>query len=152
MFREILDKALGKDAAKADIAQMIVLIDYKPVFCDYANFTKYDPDWWLELADDVVTNSSNPNLAVGLYAIAASQYFFDGEYRNSNRCKEALTRGMSLREAHPVLMAIGKATMMSEMSDGEVSHPTRKEVAEGGLASALINLDMYEQLIEKHGE
>jgi len=63
-----------------------------------------------------------------------------------------LTRGMSLRESHPVLMAIGKATMMSEMSDGAVEHPTRKEIAEGGLASALINLDMYEQLVEKHGE
>ena len=35
MFREILNKALGRDAQKADIAQMIVLIDYKPMFCDY---------------------------------------------------------------------------------------------------------------------
>jgi hypothetical protein len=149
MFREILDKALGKDAAKADIAQMIVLIDYKPVFCDYANFTKYDPDWWLELADDVVNNSSNPDLALGLYAIAASQYFFDGEYRSSSRCKEALMRGMSLRKEHPVLITIGKATMISEMSDGETEMPTRKEVAAGGLASAIQNLEMFEQLVSQ---
>ena len=31
MFKEILNRALGKDAQKADIAQMIVLIDYKPM-------------------------------------------------------------------------------------------------------------------------
>jgi len=148
MFKKIMDKALGKDADKADLVQMIVLIDYKPMFCDYANFSKYDPDWWMELADDVKSNSASPELAIGLYAIAASQYFFDGPYQSSGRAKEALMRGMSFKKEHPVLMTIGKGLMLADAT-GENVAVERSEIEKEGLASAKIAIEVFENLIQK---
>jgi hypothetical protein len=146
MFREILNKALGRDAQKADIAQMIVLIDYKPMFCDYANFSKYDPDWWMELADDVKQNSAKPDLALGLYAIAASQYFFEGPHRSMGKTKEALMKAMSFRKEHPVVMTIGKAVMLSEIGNLEEA-PTREDMVKDGLDSANAQIELYERLV-----
>jgi hypothetical protein len=151
MFREILDKALGRDAVKADVAQMIVLIDYKPQFCDYANFTKYDPEYWFQLADDVSTNSDAPELSLGLWAISASQFFFDGAHHDMKRAKDALMRGMSLRKEHPVLQTIGKAAMLSEVGalDGL---PKREDIVTDGLESAIRRIDMLETLINEDFE
>lgn len=148
MFREILDRALGRDAAKADVAQMIVLIDYKPQFCDYANFSKYDPEYWFQLADDVNTNSDAPELSLGLWAISASQFFFDGPHHDMKRAKDALMRGMSLRKEHPVLQTIGKAAMLSDVGalDGL---PKRDAIATEGLESAIRRIDMLETLINE---
>jgi hypothetical protein len=148
MFREILDKALGRDSTKADVAQMIVLIDYKPQFCDYANFTKYDPEYWFNLAEDVSDNSDAPELSLGLWAIAASQFFFDGPHRSMERAKAALMRGMSLRKEHPVLMTIGKAVMMTDMGMIEDA-PARTTVETEGLASAIRRIESFETLVKE---
>jgi hypothetical protein len=148
MFREILDRALGRDSTKTDVAQMIVLIDYKSQFCDYANFSKYDPEYWFELAKDVSENSDAPELSLGLWAIAASQFFFDGPNRDISRAKDALMRGMSLQKEHTVLMTIGKAVMMTDM--GIITEaPNRATIAQEGLASAIRRIESFETLVEE---
>jgi hypothetical protein len=146
MFREILDRALKRDAEKSDIAQLVVLINYKPMFCDYANFSKYDPDFWFNLADEVHTNSANPEMSLGLFAIAASQYFFDGPYSSTSKTKESLMRGMALKEHHPVLMTIGKAAMLQDMGALE-ELPKREEIAQEGLQSAIKHIELFEKIL-----
>ena len=151
MFREILDKALGKDSSRADIAQMVVLIDYKPQFCDYANFSKYDPDYWAELAEDVNDNSDAPELSLGLWAIAASQFFFDGPHHDESKAKNALMKGMSLKKEHPVLMTIAKAAMMKDM--GVITElPNVQDVRKEGLQSAIRRIDHFESLVSADAE
>jgi len=146
MFREILDKALGRDAAKADVAQMIVLIDYKPQFCDYANFSKYDPEYWFNLAEDVNNNSDAPELSLGLWAISASQFYFDGPHHDPKRAKDAIMRGMSLRKEHPVLSTIAKAVMLTDVGAMD-EYPKREDIAAQGLESSIRRIEALETLI-----
>lgn len=109
MYRKIILDALKDGADSKDISRMIVLINYKDVFRDFADFNKYDPLFWENLARDIQNNSSSPKMAISPISIAAGQYLLGGPKADVDKAKELVGMGMAIDSDHKFIQLYAKA-------------------------------------------
>ena len=88
---------------------MIVLINYKTEFRDFADFNRYDPEFWEDIAKEVLNNSSKPEFAISAVSIAAGQYLLGGPKQDFDKAKELVAMGMSIDSSHKFIQLYAKA-------------------------------------------
>lgn len=109
MYRKIILDALKDGAESKDISRMVVLINYKETFRDFADFNKYDPLFWENLAKDIQNNSSSPRMAISPLSIAAGQYLLGGPKADIDKAKEIVAMGMAVDSDHKFIQLYAKA-------------------------------------------
>lgn len=109
MYRKIILDALKDGADSKDISRMIVLINYKDTFRDFADFNKYDPLFWENLAKDIQNNSSSPKMSISPLSIAAGQYLLGGPRADVDKAKEVVGMGMAVDSDHKFIQLYAKA-------------------------------------------
>ncbi len=132
MYRKIILDALKENADSKDISRMVVLINYKAEFRDFADFNKYDALFWENLAKNIHQNSANPNMAIGPVSIAAGQYLLEGPLHDREKAKELVTLGMSIDSDHKFIQLYAKAIVGMELGErmgkGQASIASRTEM------------------------
>lgn len=132
MYRKIILDAIKDGADSKDRSRMIVLINYKTTFRDFADFNKYDPEFWENIAKEVFNNSSKPEFAMSPISIAAGQYLLGGPKQDMDKAKEMVAMGMSIDSDHKFIQLYAKAIV--GMSIGAIKNmdglSTRLEMIE----------------------
>lgn len=109
MYRKIILDALKENPDSKDTSRMVVLINYKTEFRDFADFNKYDPLFWENLAKNIRENSASPHLAMSPLSIAAGQYLLDGPHADKEKAKEMVALGMAIDSDHKFIQLYAKA-------------------------------------------
>lgn len=107
MFRKIILDAFFESPDSKDVSRMVVIINQHPVFRDYADFHKHQPEWWENLGNNVYDNSDHPKLALAPYCIAASQYMLDGKVEE--KAIPLIGKAMAIDEEYSAVQTLGKA-------------------------------------------
>lgn len=107
MYRKIILDALIENSDSKDVSRMVVIINQHPVFRDYADFHKHQPEWWENIANNVYENTDHPKLALAPLCIAASQYMLDGKIED--KAMPLISKAMAIDEDYSAVQTLGKA-------------------------------------------
>jgi hypothetical protein len=150
MYRQIILDAFKDNPDSKDVSRMVVLINYRTPYRDFADFHKYDPVFWEKLGDDIYNNSSNPDLAITPYCLSAGQYVMTGQHFDMDKAKDIIMKGLSIDSDHSMLQTYAKTAMLYQMGMLEdTGTPSRDEMISLVKDKCIEALDELEALMEE---
>jgi hypothetical protein len=142
-YSKVVLDALVEKATETEVGRMVVVINQLPSYREYADFHKFDPEWWENLGEKIYTSSPYPQLALAPFLIAAEQYLLSNKELLETKVVPLVGKAMAIDEESDSVQSLAKVTMGVKM--GALEIPSMQEMRQNVLPKLLKHIKKLDE-------